>query len=645
MRPIPAPRIGDSHGILRAVSERDRVRLDEFLTSENVDDMFPEGLENALGRMRQYLSFARAAGLLREDRGVVELTEIGKRYIRAADAERLFDVSGPQAEWLRRQLFDKHMTDSIFHGLAIGLSLLSSMPPGTKVSTLDFGRALAYLGRAGWDNENTLQIQGERYLVLLGDMELIDDARALTQAGFETKAELTLPVHMSLVDIAGQLNPGGPSAVATDAEAEWAATQSGDGAPEAEAEAEAAPEPAVAAQAAAPAAPEPAAAEDDDDDEWADVGPGQWAHIEEEPEPEPAPPAAAPGIQSGDPLQAGTSAREDAATVISSDPAAGIAAAAAAAASAPPSAPAVHEAPVASAPVAAEEPVVAAPPASVAAPAEEPVIAAPPASVAAPAAPVAPAADFVAAADIRAAAEKRGLRLPGAVYANAAAALAGGRHLLLVGPPGAGKTTLALAVAEAAASAGRAGGAAVLTAAREWDPSDAVLEAAQLGRWLVVDDLDRAELDAAFGGLASFLAGIPVTLPGRDGEARAAKDWRLIATAARIPAASAALLGRFAAIEVPPPADADLLAALGQAAGGDEVAAGAARRLLPLRDVRPLGAGVFLAAARHGAARRATEPVGESALTRELYAAYVAPLLSGLDPDGEQRVRGFLDAL
>ena len=48
------------------------------------------------------------------------------------------------------------MTDSIFHGLAIGLSLLASVPPGTRISTLDFGRSMAYLGRAGWDNENTL---------------------------------------------------------------------------------------------------------------------------------------------------------------------------------------------------------------------------------------------------------------------------------------------------------------------------------------------------------------------------------------------------------------------------------------------------------------------------------------------------------
>src|ERR687896_2620523 len=188
MRPIPAPRIGDSHGLLRAISTRERVRLDEFVTDFAVDDLFPPGLENALGRTRQFVSYARAAGLLKEDRGTVELTEIGKRYVRSGDDARPFEVAPGQAEWLRRQLREKHMTDSIYHGLAIGLSLLSSSP-GAHISTLDFGRALGYLGRAGWDNENTLQIQGERHITLLRDLELIDGERQLTGTGQQVKSE------------------------------------------------------------------------------------------------------------------------------------------------------------------------------------------------------------------------------------------------------------------------------------------------------------------------------------------------------------------------------------------------------------------------------------------------------------------------
>ena len=83
MRPIPAPRIGESHGLLRAINQRERVRLDEFLTETSGEDMFPPGLENALGRTRQFVSYARAAGLLLEDRGTVELTDVGARYVRS----------------------------------------------------------------------------------------------------------------------------------------------------------------------------------------------------------------------------------------------------------------------------------------------------------------------------------------------------------------------------------------------------------------------------------------------------------------------------------------------------------------------------------------------------------------------------------
>src|SRR3954468_19150912 len=112
MRPIPAPRLGDTHGLLRAINQRDRVRLDEFVTEFSVEDLFPPGLDNALGRTRQFVSYPRAAGLVKEDRGTVAMTEIGKRYVRAGDDADPFTVSPSQADWLRRQLLEKHMTDS-----------------------------------------------------------------------------------------------------------------------------------------------------------------------------------------------------------------------------------------------------------------------------------------------------------------------------------------------------------------------------------------------------------------------------------------------------------------------------------------------------------------------------------------------------
>src|SRR3954470_6734016 len=268
MRPIPATRLGDAHGLMRAIEQRGRLRTDEFVTEFSVDELFPPDLENALGRMRHFISFARAAGLVKEDRGVVELTEVGRRYIRSGEPGAPFEVGPQQAEWLRRQLREKHMTDSIFHGLAIGLSLLASTPPGTRISTMDFGRSMAYLGRAGWDNENTLESQGERHLTLLQDMEMIDDEHRVTPTGDMVRGELTLPVHMSLPDIAAQLNPGGAEAVRAAAAEEF-----GSGEPEPEP-----PAPPEVTQATAPA-------EDDDEDNGYDtaVGLGAWKPSAEAP--------------------------------------------------------------------------------------------------------------------------------------------------------------------------------------------------------------------------------------------------------------------------------------------------------------------------------------------------------------------------
>src|SRR3954453_422164 len=104
MRPIPAPRLGDTHGLLRTISQRERLRLDEFVTEFPPDELFPPGLENAMGRTRQFVSYARSAGLLKEDRGTVELTESGKRYGRWGAPDEPFSVSEAQADWLRRQL-------------------------------------------------------------------------------------------------------------------------------------------------------------------------------------------------------------------------------------------------------------------------------------------------------------------------------------------------------------------------------------------------------------------------------------------------------------------------------------------------------------------------------------------------------------
>jgi len=160
----------------------------------------------------------------------------------------------------------------------------------------------------------------------------------------------------------------------------------------------------------------------------------------------------------------------------------------------------------------------------------------------------------------------------------------------------------------------------------------------------VIDELDRAHADKALGGLSTFLGGLPVTLPGGD-EVKPPEDWRVIATAGRGLDASPALTRRFAHVEVPFPDEAALAALLDGATGGDATAVGAARRLLVLRELRPLGAGVFIDAAEHAAERNAAEPADERTLAREVYGSYVEPLMGGLDDSAQVRLRELLGGL
>jgi hypothetical protein len=101
---------------------------------------------------------------------------------------------------------------------------------------------------------------------------------------------------------------------------------------------------------------------------------------------------------------------------------------------------------------------------------------------------------------------------------------------------------------------------------------------------------------------------------------------------------SPALVRRFAHVRVSAPDDATLVARIDGEARGDAVAAAAVRRLLGARELGPVGAGAFLAAARFAAARNAAAAADEQTLAREALAAHIAPLLGDLDADGRRRL-------